>query len=111
MTLPEVLLWKILKPSSNKQFDIRRQHPVLGRYVVDFFHADTQIAFKIDGKYVHALRTEQDNLRQQEIEATGVAFVRIPASWVLKNPSEVADFILLLCSGELKVDDIDELLH
>ena len=110
MSLPEVLLWKKLKPSVNGEFDIRRQHPVLGRYVLDFFYSELQIAFEIDGKYVHEMKFERDQIRQKEIEAAGIVFVRIPASWVLRNPSEVAQFILDICAGVLTVDDLDDSL-
>ncbi len=95
-------------PSANGEFNIRRQHPVYELYVVDFFYEGLQIAFEIDGKYAHALKEERDTIRQQRIEATGVAFVRIPASWVLRNPGEVAQFILDICAGIILLEDLDE---
>ena len=108
LTLPEVLLWARLKPSINGEFNIRRQHPVRELFVVDFFYEDLQIAFEIDGKFVHGLKGEHDAARQQSIEATGVAFVRIPASSVLRNPDEVAKFILDICAGVIALEDLDE---
>ncbi len=110
MSLPEVLLWTRLKPSVNEQFDIRRQHPILSRYVLDFFIPHLQIAIEIDGKHAHEFKEERDQKRQAEIEAIGICFVRIPASWVLRSPSEVTDFILSLCSGEITTDDLDDSL-
>ena len=108
LSLPEALLWKRLKSSANKEFYIERQRPVLGRFVVDFFYADLQIAFEIDGKEYHLDRTVEDSERQSQIEATGIAFVRIPASWVLQDPDEVAQFVLDICAGIIKLDELDE---
>ena len=110
MSYPELLLWNRLKPSVNGVFDIRRQHPVLGSYVLDFFYPDLQLAIEIDGRLAHEEKEERDDFRQQQIEATGVIFVRIPASWVLRNADEVSQFILDLCSGELTIDDLDDSL-
>ena len=110
MSLPEVLLWQRLRPSVNGMFDIRRQHPVLDQYVLDFFYPDLQMAFEIDGSHFHDGKEEYDARRQSDIEATGIAFVRLPARWILRNPGEVVDIILRLCSGELVIDDLDESL-
>ena len=110
MSLPEVLLWQKIKPSVNGLFDIRRQHPILDNFVLDFFHPDLQLAIEINGKFVHEGREEQDAVRQAKIEATGIAFVRIPASWVLRDPEAVASLIISLCARELEIDDLDESL-
>ena len=110
MSLPEVLLWIRLKPSANGQFDIRRQHPVLGRYVLDFFVPHLQLAIEIDGKIAHVGQEERDEKRQANVEALGICFVRIPARWVLRDPDEVANVILSLCSGEITMDDLDDSL-
>ena len=106
-SLPERLLWNRLNESNGNQFKLRRQVPVLSRYVIDLFYVDQMIAFEIDGKSFHDDRLEYDDLRQQEIEKLGVVFVRIPARWVLRAPGEVAEFILQICSGELSLEDLD----
>ncbi len=110
MSLPEVLLWKQLKPSVNGQFDIRRQHPVLDRYVLDFFIPHLQLAIEIDGKFAHDGQVEKDEERQVNIESTGICFVRIPARWVLRDTNEVVAVIMSLCSGEITIDDLDDSL-
>ncbi len=107
MSLPEVLLWQRLKSSANPEFKIRRQYPVLEKFVVDFFYVDQQIAFEIDGQ-VHSLKSDKDAVRQKEIEALGIVFVRIPAKWVLRNPDEVVRFIFDICSGEIRIEDLEE---
>lgn len=93
--------------SVNGEFNIRRLHPVHELYVVDFFYEDLQIAFEVDGMYAHALKRDRDVGRQSRIESTGVAFIRIPARWVLRNPDEVACFILDICAGVIGLEDLD----
>ena len=95
-------------PSRNGDFHIRRQHPVLGRYVIDFFYEDLQLAIEIDGSYAHQMKSKRDKVRQEQIEATGVAFLRIPARWVLKDPDAAAEFVLSICAGKICLDDVDE---
>ena len=111
MSFPELLLWAKLKPSVNGTFDIRRQYPILDRYVVDFFYEDLQLAIEIDGAAFHEGRAEADALRQHAIEQTGVIFVRIPARWVLRDRDEAAQFILDICAGVIDIDEIDESLR
>ena len=65
---------------------------------------------EIDGKIAHEGQEEHYDKRQLKIEATGIAFVRFPARWVLRNPDEVANLILSICAGEIDIDDLDESL-
>jgi len=111
LSLPEKLLWRRLQKRAGNQFKIRRQYPVLDRYVIDFFYVDLQLAFEIDGKGAHEGQEVYDARRQKQIEALGISFVRIPARWVLRAPDEVVDIILMLCSGELSVDELDMSMH
>ncbi|MBS1701302.1 MAG: DUF559 domain-containing protein [Armatimonadetes bacterium] len=111
LSLPERLLWRRLQKRNGNQFKIRRQIPLLNRYVVDFFYEDQRIAFEIDSSQAHDDRNEYDQRRQADIEAIGIVFVRIPARWVLRAPDEVADFILKICSCEIGIEDLDDSLH
>ena len=47
MTLPEVLLWNLLRKAPDGVV-FRRQHPI-GRYVVDFYCARAKVCIEIDG--------------------------------------------------------------
>jgi hypothetical protein len=49
-------------------------------------------------------------LRQEKIEGLGIAFVRIPAQWILRDPEAVASLIMSLCARELDIDELDESL-
>jgi very-short-patch-repair endonuclease len=104
MSLPEVLVWQKIRPSVSGMFNLRRQHPVVDSFVQDFFYPDLQLAIEIDGKYVREAREELDAIRQEKIEALGIAFVRFPARWVLRDPKAVASLIISLCAHEIDID-------
>ncbi len=68
MSLPEVLLWQILrkKPGYVK---FRRQHTI-GRYVLDFYVLDLKLGIEIDGmSHDVGDRSERDDLRDQRLES------------------------------------------
>ncbi|WP_310532503.1 endonuclease domain-containing protein [Novosphingobium sp.] len=98
MSLPEVLLWNLLrkKPGGVK---FRRQHPV-GPYVIDFYCPSAKLGFEIDGS-AHDMgdRPEKDAERDTWLAGQGIEIVRIPASAVLKSDVEVAAAILRRCGG------------
>ena len=96
MSLPEVLLWQILR----KRLDgpkFRRQHPI-GPYVLDFYVASLKVAIEIDGAgHDMGDRPARDKARQRWLEAQGIRMLRIAAKDVLADPIAVADSILRLC--------------
>ena len=107
LSLPEKLLWKRLKAPANKELSINRQYPVLGAFILDFFYEDLQLAIEVDSQAWHAGKSEQDLERQKAIEETGIAFLRVSARAILRDPDAVASLILMVCRGELSLDDLD----
>ncbi|MEI8283000.1 MAG: DUF559 domain-containing protein [Armatimonadota bacterium] len=107
LSLPERLLWRRLKEPANKELPINRQYPVLGKYILDYFYEDLQLAIVIDSKAWHDGRSEQDSARQQAIEVTGIAFLRLPARFILRDPDAAAELVLSVCRGELALEDLD----
>jgi len=97
MSLPEVLLWQILRKQPG-YIKFRRQHPI-GRYVLDFYVLELKLAIEIDG-IAHDMgdRPDRDETRDQWIESQGVRMLRIAAKDVLANPVAVADSIVRLCT-------------
>ena len=84
MTLPEVLVWQILRtrPGGLK---FRRQHPC-GPYVLDFYCNDARLAIEVDGE-VHG-RADQpvrDARRDAALLDMGIATLRIAAADVLRD--------------------------
>ena len=84
MSLPEVLLWGVLRtrPGSLK---FRRQHP-LGPYILDFFCREAGLAIEIDGEaHNRGDRPERDIARDMELQGVGIKTLRIPATKVLTD--------------------------
>ena len=84
LTLPEVLLWQVLRQRSGG-FKFRRQHPA-GPYVLDFFCAAAKLAVEVEGK-AHDMgdRPERDDVRDASIARHGVLMLRISATDVLRD--------------------------
>ena len=96
MTLPEVLLWNLLRKSPDG-VHFRRQEPV-GKYVLDFYCVKAKVCIEIDG-IAHDMgdRPERDEERDAWLAGQGIDVLRNPASDVLKSPEDVAEGILRYC--------------
>lgn len=96
MSLPEVLLWQLLRQSPDG-VRIRRQHPI-GAYVLDFYCAAAKIGFEIDG-IAHNLgdRPVRDTARDAWLSEQGIEVVRIPATEILRSPEDIAEAIVRYC--------------
>jgi len=97
MSLPEVLLWRVLRtrPMGVK---FRRQHPI-GGFVLDFYCAQCRIGIEIDGiAHDAAGRPERDAARGAMLEALGVEIIRVPAAEVLKDVARVAESLTARCA-------------
>ena len=96
MSLPEVLLWQILRKQPG-YVKFRRQHPI-GRYVLDFYVLDLKLGIEIDGIGHDMGNTPaRDEERSRWLESQGIRMLRIPAKDVLTDPAAVADSIVRLC--------------
>ena len=96
MTLPEVLLWRLLRQAPDG-VKFRRQHPS-GPLVLDFYCTEAKVCAEIDG---HAHDTEgrpqRDERRDAWLAEQGIDVVRIPAREVLRSPEEVAERLVRFC--------------
>jgi very-short-patch-repair endonuclease len=100
MSLPEVLLWKLLK-AQPEGVKFRRQHPS-GVYVLDFFCADARVAIEIDGQsHDFGDRPERDQRRDAWLKSQGIETLRIPASEVLEDCAVVANGIVQYARARL----------
>ena len=76
MTFAEVLLWNELKAKRMCGYDFDRQRPIYN-YIVDFYCKDLMLAIEVDGiSHYSEEAAEADKIRQGEIEALGVRFLR-----------------------------------
>ena len=96
MSLPEVLLWNLLRKSPDG-VHFRRQEG-MGEYVLDFYCAKANVCIEIDG-IAHDMgdRPKRDLKRDAWLAEQGIETLRIPATDVLKAPEEVAEAILRYC--------------
>ena len=96
MSLPEVLLWQILRQRP-QGLKFRRQHPI-GAYVVDFYLPERKTAIEIDGM-AHDMgdQPQQDARRDAWLAAQGLTLVRVAAKEVLADPEAAADRIVRFC--------------
>jgi very-short-patch-repair endonuclease len=101
--LSEVLLWKQLQGKA-LGVEFHRQVPML-EYIVDFYCHELMLAIEIDG-LTHDLDDVfvNDALRQKELEAYGVCFLRFHSADVMKNMSGVVAAI------QLKIEELQRLL-
>ena len=96
MSLPEVLLWNLLRRSPDG-VHFRRQHSI-GDYVLDFYCANSRVAFEVDG-VAHDMgdRPEHDAKRDAWLREQAIEVVRIPASEVLRSVEDAAESMVRYC--------------
>ncbi len=73
-TLSEILLWNELKGRKMLGYQFMRQKPI-NKYVVDFYCSKLKLVIEIDGTS-HYGKEEEDNIRQKELEKSGLSFLR-----------------------------------
>ena len=99
MSLPEVLLWRILRQRPGG-IRFRRQHPA-GDYVLDFYAPRQKIGIEIDGS-AHDMgdRPARDERRDAWLTNHGFRLLRVSAREVLADPAAVADAIVRHCQAD-----------
>ena len=85
-TETENLLWEKLRNRQLLGRKIRRQVPI-GAYVVDFYCAEEKLVIEIDGG-IHETQQEQDQLRQETLEALGLRVIRLTVDQVENQLTE-----------------------
>ena len=97
MSLPEVLLWRLLSARPGG-FKVRRQHPA-GPYVLDFYCESAKLAIEVDGS-VHGAgdNPERDAIRDRWLKEAGIRTFRITAKDVLDNEEGVVAAIVRECA-------------
>jgi very-short-patch-repair endonuclease len=85
MTLPEVVLWSVLRGARIDGLRFRRQHPI-GPYVLDFYCPSARLCVEIDGA-VHALDAQAGHDRERDawLAQNGIRVLRVAAADVLDD--------------------------
>lgn len=93
MTLPEVVLWQVLRKGRLEGLRFRRQHPI-GPYILDFYCPSARLAVEVDG-FAHdtAGRARHDQQREAWLARKGITVLRFSANDVLQD--EKLDGVLL----------------
>ena len=93
MSLPEVLLWNILRQRPHG-IKFRRQHPV-GPYILDFYCLEKRIAIEIDGQsHNRGNRPERDAIRDLWLAEHRVHVVHVAAVEVLADVERAAQAMI-----------------
>jgi very-short-patch-repair endonuclease len=97
MSLPEVLLWNLLRRAPDGII-FRRQHSLSENIVVDFYCAKAKLCIEIDG-IVHNMgcQPKRDEQRDAYLAGLGLEVMRIPATEILKSPEDVAEALVHYC--------------
>jgi len=93
MTLPEGLLWRVLRerPGGLK---FRCQHPI-GRCIVDFYCAAARLIVEVDGiSHEMGDRPMRDLERDQWLRSQGLTVMRFAAGGVMRDLDSVMRAIL-----------------
>ncbi len=100
MSLPEVLLWNLLR-GQPRGVKFRRQHPS-SELGIDFYCSDARLVIEVDG-IAHDMgdRPERDANRDAFLRSKGIDTVRIPATEVLKDAGAVAEGIVQIALSRL----------
>ena len=85
-TRAEAVLWRALR-SNKSGLKFRRQHAVR-HYIVDFYCAELGIVIEVDGP-IHDRQKDADAVRQADLEADGLTFLRFTNEDVLKRLDHV----------------------
>lgn len=89
MTYSEVMLWNELKNGKMLGYDFDRQRPI-GNFIVDFYCKDLKLALEVDGiTHEDEKVILKDEIRQVELEAIGIAFLRFNALLVVNKVESV----------------------
>jgi len=76
-TEAELLAWGLLNNELFKGFHFRRQHPI-ATYIADFYLHPVKLVIEIDGGYhQQKFQKEYDDFRDQDMEAFGIAVLRL----------------------------------
>ena len=84
MSLPEVMLWQLLRKRQPGGLRFRRQHPI-GPYILDFYCPSVRLALEVDGlAHDGADRLRRDRQRDAWLARRGIKVLRILAADVLR---------------------------
>jgi very-short-patch-repair endonuclease len=77
---PEAALWRAIR-GRRLGVVLRRQVPLLGRYIADFYSPDARLVIEVDGAW-HSQRRAADARRDEKLRRAGYRVLRLEAELV-----------------------------
>jgi very-short-patch-repair endonuclease len=90
-TLSEAFLFEAIR-GGRLGVVVKRQLPLLGRYIADLFVPSVQLVIEVDGGY-HGSRPRADRTRDRLLAQAGYAVLRLPAELVMSDVEQAVDRI------------------
>nr|WP_319571635.1 DUF559 domain-containing protein [uncultured Draconibacterium sp.] len=88
-TKGEAILWRdVLKARKMRGHQFNRQF-IIKNYIVDFVCRELKLIIEIDG-YSHFVKSEEDYVREKELEDLGYQIIRFSEAMVIYRIDEVA---------------------
>jgi very-short-patch-repair endonuclease len=85
MTLPEVLLWNVLRSARLQDLRFRRQHPI-GPYILDFYCPSARLAVEVDGAgHTFEGQWKHDKQRERWLATNNIRVIRFLATDILND--------------------------
>jgi very-short-patch-repair endonuclease len=78
----EAALWRVIR-GRRLGVSFRRQVPLLGRYIADFFAPEARLVVEVDGVW-HSRRRCADARRDEKLRRAGYRVLRLEAELVLR---------------------------
>ena len=97
MSLPEVILWKMIR-KDRLGYRVRRQQPFEG-YFLDFYIRELNVAIEVDGR-VHDGQGAYDLRRDKHLREKGLTVIRVNASAIFKDVESVVEYL------QIRLDEI-----
>ncbi len=92
-TLPENILWSLLRDHRFKKVKFRRQHP-LGSYILDFYCHDARLAIELDGsEHLEESKFSYDQKRTEFLHSRGITVICFWNDEVLNHLEDVLGVI------------------
>jgi len=92
-TRAEDRVWAWLRSRRFDGVKFRRQVPI-GRYIVDFYSADIELAIELDGTHHRAAGVnDYDDVRTKYLRGRKIEVVRIPNELLMRDSEIVAEII------------------
>ncbi len=93
MSMPERVLWNILKHQREGGLTFRQQHPI-GPYVLDFYCHAAELVIEIDSATFHrGSQVQRDQVRDAWMAERGLVVLRIGAWRLPRQRYEIAEYI------------------